>query len=165
MPLWISIVFLALAAITQITLLPQVSIFGYKPELALALVVAWGMLAPIGEAAVWGFILGVFLDLASGWPFGMHTLALTLLGGVIGWAQTTFFRGNLLVPPLAMVVATLVYHLVLLGLLALFNAPIDWLAYLARVTLPTSILNALIFPVFFFPLRSIARRAHPQLEF
>jgi rod shape-determining protein MreD len=165
MPLWITLPLLALAAIIQITLLPHLAIFGYKPELALALVVAWAMLAPVGEAAVWGFSLGVLLDLASGLPFGMHTLALTMLGWLVGWVQTTFFRGNLLAPPIAMVAATLVYHLVLLGLRALFNTPIDWLAYLVRVTLPTAILNALILPVIFFPLRYIAQRLHPQLEF
>lgn len=165
MPFWITLPLLALAAIIQITLLPHVALFGYKPELALVLVVAWAMLAPVGKAAVWGFILGVFLDLASGLPFGMHTLALTLLGWIIGWVQTTFFRGNLLAPPIAMVAATLVYHLILLGLLALFDTPIDWLAYLVRVTLPTAILNALLLPVIFFPLRHIARRLRPQLEF
>lgn len=164
MPLWIAIPFLALAAMIQITWLPQVTIWGYKPEFALALVVVWAMLAPVGEAAVWGFIVGVFLDLASGLPFGVHTLALTLLGWVVGGVQTTFFRGNLLAPPLTMLAATLVYHLVLLGLM-LFNTPIDWLAYLIRVTLPTAILNVLILPIIFFPLRYIARRLHPQLEF
>lgn len=165
MPLWITLPLLALVALIQITWLPQAAILGYKPELALALVVAWAMLAPVGEAAVWGFILGVFLDLASGLPFGMHTLALTMLGWVVGWVQTTFFRGNLLAPPITMIAATIVYHLVLLGIRALFNTPIDWLAYLIRVTLPTAILNALILPVIFFPLRYIARRLHPQLEF
>lgn len=165
MPLWITLPLLALAAIIQITWLPHVSIFGYKPELALVLVVAWGMLAPVGEAAVWGFIVGVFLDLASGLPFGMHMLALTMLGWVIGWVQTTFFRGNLLAPPIAMIAATVVYHLVLLGLRALFNTPIDWLAYLARITLPTAILNALILPVIYFPLRYVAQRLYPRLEF
>lgn len=165
MPLWIVVPFLALVAIIQIVWLPHIPIFGYKPELALTLVVAWAMLAPAGEAAVWGFIVGVFLDLASGWPFGVHTLALTLLGWVMGWVQTTFFRGNLLAPPLVMVAATVVYHLVLLGILALFNTRIEWFAYLVRVTLPTSILNALVLPMIFFPLRRLARHLHAELEF
>jgi rod shape-determining protein MreD len=165
MPLWISLPFLAFAAIVQITLLPVVPIFGVKPELALALVVAWAMLAPVGEAAVWGFIAGVFLDVASGLPFGIHTLALMTLGWMIGWVQTTFFRGNLLAPPITMILATFAYHLVLLGLVALFNTPIDWLAYLGRVTLPTALLNTLVLPLIFFPLQRLARWRYPQMEF
>jgi rod shape-determining protein MreD len=165
MPLWILIPLLALAAIVQITILPQVPVFGYKPDLALALVVAWAMLAPLGEAAVWGFIVGGFLDLASGLPFGIHTLALTLLGWLIGWGQATFFRGNLLAPPIAIALATLVHNVILLGILALFNWQIDWAAYLLRVTLPAAILNALVMPAIFFPLQRLARWLRPQMEF
>jgi|YNPNPStandDraft_1061719.scaffolds.fasta_scaffold13995_1 rod shape-determining protein MreD len=158
MPLWILVPLLALVAMIQITLLPPLPLVGVKPELALALVVTWAMLAPMGEAAVWGFILGVCLDLASGLPFGMHTLALTLLGWVIGWVPTTFFRGNLLAPPLAMMLATLVYHTILLGFLALFNTPIDWLAYLGRVTLPTALVNTLALPLLYLPLLAYSER-------
>ena len=165
MPLWFLIPFLALAAIIQITLLPQIPIFGYKPDLALALVVAWALLAPVGEAAVWGFIVGIFLDLASGLPFGIHTLALTTLGWLIGWGQATFFRGNLLAPPLAIIAATLVHNVIVLGILALFNGQINWGDYLLRVTLPSAILNALVLPLVYFPLQRIARWMRPQVEF
>ena len=164
MPLWILIPLLALAAIIQITLLPQMSLFGYKPDLALALVVAWAMLAPVGEAAVWGFLIGVFLDLASGLPFGVHTLALTTLGWLIGWGQATFFRGNLLAPPIAVVLATFFHHVIVLGILALFNWQIHWGEYLLRVTLPSVILNALVLPLVYFPLQRLARWMRPQLE-
>jgi rod shape-determining protein MreD len=165
MPLWILIPLLALAAIIQITILPQVPILGYKPDLALALVVAWALLAPVGEAAVWGFTVGVFLDLASGLPFGIHTLALTMLGWLIGWGQATFFRGNLLAPPIAIIAATLVHNVITLGILALANWQINWGDYLLRVTLPSAILNMVVMPLVYFPLQWIARRMQPQLEF
>jgi rod shape-determining protein MreD len=164
MPLWILVPLLAFVATIQITLLTPLPLVGVKPELALMLVVTWAMLAPLGEAAVWGFILGVFLDLASGMPFGMHTLVLTLLGWLIGWAQTTFFRGNLLAPPLAMLLATFAYHVVLLALLSLFNTPIDWLAYLGRVTLPAALVHTLGLPLLYFPLQRLARWRYPQMQ-
>ncbi len=165
MPLWILIPLLALSAIIQITILPQVPIFGYKPDLALALVVAWALLAPVGEAAIWGFIIGIFLDLASGLPFGAHTLALTTIGWLIGWGQETFFRGNLLAPPIAIVLATVLHNIIVLGMLALFNWQISWGDYLLRVTLPSAILNTLALPLVYFPLRRIVRWMRPQLEF
>jgi rod shape-determining protein MreD len=165
MPLWILIPLLALCAIIQITILPQVPIFGYKPDLALALVVTWALLAPVGEAAVWGFIVGLFLDLASGLPFGIHTLALTTLGWLIGWGQATFFRGNLLAPPMAMILATLVHNVIGLAILALFNWQIHWSDYLLRITLPSAILNVLVLPLVYIPLRRLARWARPEMEF
>jgi rod shape-determining protein MreD len=165
MPLWLLIPLLALSAIIQVTLLPQIPIFGYKPDLALALVVAWALLAPVGEAAVWGFIVGIFLDLASGLPFGVHTLTLTTLGWLISWGQATFFRGNLLAPPIAVIAATLVHHLTVLGILALFNWQIHWGDYLLRITLPCAILNTLVLPLAYFPLLRLARWMRPEMEF
>ena len=165
MALWILIPLLALTAIIQITLLPQIPIFGYKPDPALALVVAWALLSPVGEAAVWGFIVGIFLDLASGLPFGVHTIALTTIGWLIGWGQATFFRGNLLAPPIAAVLATLVHNVIVLGILALLQWQINWGEYLLRITLPSTILNALALPLVYFPLRLFQRRTHPQMDF
>jgi rod shape-determining protein MreD len=165
MPLWILIPLLALTAIIQITWLPQIPVFGYKPDLALALVVAWALLSPVGEAAVWGFIVGIFLDLASGLPFGVHTLALMTIGWLIGWGQVTFFRGNLLAPPIAIVIATLVHNVIVLGILALLQWQIDWANYLLRIVLPTALLNTLVLPLVYFPLRLFQRRTHPQMEF
>ncbi len=95
MPIWVLVPALVLAAIAQIAWLPALSVWGFKIDLALVLVVVWGLLGPIGQAAQWGFILGLVLDLASGLPFGIHTLTLTLIGLGVGWSQTTFFRGNL----------------------------------------------------------------------
>lgn len=164
MPLWFLIPLLALGAIIQITLLPQIPIFGCKPDLALVLVVAWALLAPVGDAAIWGFIIGIFLDLASGLPFGVHTIALTTLGWLIGWGQATFFRGNLLAPPIAIVLATLIYNIIVLGILALFAWQIHWGNYLLRITLPSAILNALVLPLVYFPLRLFQRWTHPRLE-
>ena len=165
MPLWILIPLLAFTAIIQITLLPQIPIFGYKPDLALALVVAWALLSPVGEAAVWGFIVGIFLDLASGLPFGVHTLALTAIGWLIGWGQATFFRGNLLAPPIAVIIATLVHNVIVLGILALLQWQVDWANYLLRIILPAALLNTLALPLVYFPLRLFQRWTHPQMEF
>jgi rod shape-determining protein MreD len=91
--------------------------------------------------------------------------ALTTIGWLIGWGQATFFRGNLLAPPIAIVAATLVHHVIVLGILALLGWQIDWGDYLLRVTLPSAILNALILPLVYVPLRRLARWRHPQLEF
>ena len=94
MPLWIAIPFVLLAALCQATFLPLVNIQGYKIDFALVLVVAWGLLGKAGEAAVWGFVAGIFLDLTSSLPFGSHTIALTGIGLLIQYAQSNSIRDN-----------------------------------------------------------------------
>ncbi len=164
MTLWLLIPLLALATLFQVTLMPTLPFIGYKLDLPLILIVAWGLLAPFGEAAEWGFIVGIFLDLASGLPFGIHMLALTTVGLLMGVGQTAFFRGNLIAPPVAMILATLLYHLVILGILALLNWDIVWNDYLIYVTLPTAILNAFALPFVYVPLQRLQRRLRPRLE-
>lgn len=164
MSLWILVPLLLLVVILQVTWLPLIPISGLKPDLALVLVTVWGLLAPIGEAAQWGFVLGILLDLTSGLPFGVHTLTLTLVGLLVGLGQRAFFRGNLIAPPVTVILATLFDHTVILGILALLNESIAWSDYLIHITLPTSILNMVLAGLIFFPLQLLYRRLHPQIE-
>lgn len=165
MSFWILIPLLALVAIIQVTWLPLIPVFGFKPDLALIVVAAWGLLAPISEAAQWGFIVGIFLDLVSGLPFGIHTFVLTIIGLLIGLAQRTFFRGNLIAPPIMIGSATLLNHVLILGILSFLNWNIDWASYLLRVILPLVILNIVVSPLVYLPLQFLQQRLHPQLEF
>jgi rod shape-determining protein MreD len=164
MTLWLLIPFLLMVAVVQVTLIPLVAIAGFKVDLALIVVVAQALVGTPGTAAQWGFIVGVFLDLASGLPFGIHALVLTLVGLLMDLGQAAFFRDNVLAPPIAMIAATFFYNILILAILALFNRPVDWGGYLFRIILPSSILNTLAMPIAYFPLRWIHRRLRPQLE-
>jgi rod shape-determining protein MreD len=165
MSLWLLVPFLALAVIVQDTWLALVPIFGFKPELVFLIIVAWGLLSPIGEAAQWGFIAGFFLDLTSGLPFGIHMLTLTLIGLLVGLSQRAFFHGNLLAPPITLFAATILYHILILAILSLLNWSIDWLGYLLRITLPLAVLNTVVGPLVYLPLQMLQRRLYPQIEF
>ncbi len=165
MSLWLLIPFLGLAAIAQIAWLPLVPIFGYKVDLVLILVVSWGLLGPAGQAAQWGFIAGLVLDLASGLPFGVHTITLAVIGLLTGWGQATFFRGNIVAPPAAIVVATLLYDILILAILSLLGWQINWQDRLLVIILPTAILNTVIAPFVYLPLQFLQHRLYPQMEF
>lgn len=165
MTLWILVPFLILVAVVQIAWLPLVPIFGFKIDLALIVVVAWGLIGPFGQAAQWGFIVGIILDLASGLPFGIHTFTLTLIGLLVGWGQRTFFRGNLITPPAMMFAATLLDHVLILGFLSLSKPAIPWGDYLLRITLPTAVLNTLAAVLVYFPLAIVQRRLYRQIDF
>ncbi|MBI3914778.1 MAG: rod shape-determining protein MreD [Chloroflexi bacterium] len=162
MSLWLLIPLLAFIAITQSTLLPFISIAGYRFDLALMVVVARGLTTRRGDAFVWGLIAGLFLDLISGLPFGTLTLALTLIGALTALEFVESLRGNLLLVPSAILIATLVEHLMILTILALFNRAVDWNEYLLSLTLPTAILNTLAFWIAYFPLQWLAERFEPR---
>jgi rod shape-determining protein MreD len=164
MTLWLLIPFLLIVAIVQVTLIPLISIAGYKLDLGLMIVVAQALVGSPGSAAQWGFIVGLFLDLASGLPFGMHALTLTAIGLLMDLGQAAFFRGNVLAPPLAMLSATLVYNILILAILALLSWSINWGDYLFRIILPSAVLNTLAMPVVYLPLQWLQHRLRPRLE-
>ncbi len=164
MTLWLLIPFLLVVAIAQATLVPLVAVAGYKVDLALVIVVVQGLVGEPGSAAQWGFILGVFLDLASGLPFGIHMLVLTIIGLLMDLGEAIFFRGNIVAPPIAMIAGTFVDNVLILAILALFGWSIDWSSYLLRITLPSAILNTVAMPLAYFPLQWLHRRVRPRLE-
>ena len=152
MTLWLLIPLLLLAAIVQVTLL------------ALIIVVAQALVGTPGTASQWGFIVGLFIDLASGLPFGIHALTLTVVGLLMDLGEAAFFRGNVLAPPIAMISATLVYNILILAILALIGWSVDWGDYVFRIILPSAILNTVAMPVAYFPLQWLQRRVRPRLE-
>jgi len=158
MSLWIAIPFILLAALCQVTFLPLVNVLGFKIDFALVLVVAWGLLGKAGEAAVWGFIAGIILDLTSGMPFGSHTIALTGIGLLMQFAQSNSIRDNFLLPPATILGATFLYHLFLLFILTLLNPSLVLTDYLLRITLPSAVLNTLALPLAYFPFQWLAAR-------
>lgn len=159
MPLWIFIPLLFLVAICQATMLPLVAIAGFKIDLALILVVAWGLIGKRGQAAAWGFVAGIFLDLSSGTPFGIQTIALTGIGLLMEFGQSDTLRDNLILPPTAMILATLIYDLFLLFALSLINPALVVSDYLLRVIIPSAIINTLALPLAYIPFQWIAARS------
>jgi rod shape-determining protein MreD len=164
MTLWILIPLLLLVSIVQVSVLPLISIAGYKIDLALMLVVAQALVGTPGTASQWGFIVGLFLDLASGLPFGIHALTLTVVGLLMDLGEAAFFRGNVLAPPIAMVSATLFYNILILAILSLMSWSINWGDYVFRIILPSALLNTVAMPVTYFPLQWLQRRIRPRLE-
>ena len=155
---WIAIPVLIILALAQATLLSWISIAGIKIDLALTLVVAWGLVGPAGEAAIWGFVAGIVLDLVSGLPFGTQTLALAAIGWTLSLPVLDEFRGNLFLPPAAILLATFIYNLIALTVLSLVGWQVSWDEYLLRLTLPSAIVNTLTLPFLYFPLQWISRR-------
>ncbi len=164
MSYWIIVPALGLSAFLQATLMPLLAIGGGKIDLPLLVVVSWGLLSLPGEAALWGFVAGIFLDLLSGLPFGTQTLALTAIGLLMGLTQTTIFTTNVILPPAAILVATLAYDVLILAMMSTLGTPVQWNDYLIFRILPTALFNTLALPLVYFPLLRLHRHAYPRIE-
>jgi rod shape-determining protein MreD len=131
-------------ALLQSTVVPVLSIVGVKPSLVLLLVVAWSIVRGGADGAIWGFVGGLALDLLSGGPWGVSTLALTVVGLLAGLAEVNLSRNNLLFPTALTFGASLLYDLLCVAVLSLAGWRVPLLDTLLVTILPTAILNVLL---------------------
>jgi rod shape-determining protein MreD len=154
---------LAFVAIVQTTLIPLLAPGRVRPDLMLMLVVGWGVVHGNGQAALWGLIGGLLLDLFAGTPFGLHALALGAIGLLADSLQTNFFRSNVFVPLATIFVATILYHISQAAALQTLRFPVNWSFYIPTVVLPTAALNSVLMPLFYVTLRRLDRVVRPRL--
>ena len=146
---------LAVVALLQVTVAPQITILGAKPDFMLLAVVAWSLLRGTGEGIIWGFVGGLCLSLFSGGPFALPALALIAVGFFSGLGHTNIYRSQIALPLVTTLVATLIYGAFSLFLLYITGHAVGatgrspLLDTLLRVMLPSMVFNGLlIIPVY-----------------
>jgi cell shape-determining protein MreD len=75
-----------------------------------------------------------------------------------GLTQRSAFRAQLLLPVITVFVATMLYDLIFLLAMLISGRPVQWLATLGSIILPSAALNLLLTPIVYLPLRSLHRR-------
>jgi rod shape-determining protein MreD len=138
--------------------MPYLSIWGIFADLPLLFVVTWGLLQGKRQGLLWGFVAGMSVDVLSGAPFGAAGLSLALVGFLAGLGQATVFRDHPALPLLSVFGATILYDLGFLAIVSLLGQPVAWLDSLLRIVQPSALLNALLVPFVFFPMRWLHRR-------
>jgi rod shape-determining protein MreD len=138
-----SIPLMLAAAIAQSTLFRHLHLYGAAPNLVLAISVAWTLLRGAREGLLWAFVGGLALDLLSGGPLGLSSLALVLAcapalltEGHVNSRALVFAMG-------AAACATLLFNGIMLLGLALGGQTLDPFAELAQRTLAATLLNTL----------------------
>lgn len=140
---------LILAAVLQVTVVPEFRIGDGGPDVVLMMGVSWTLLAGMDEGLIWTVFGGLLLDVLQGTPLGAIALALVVAVSLPGIALGQLGRGRALLPMLAVVAATGIYHLALFVLYIVIGTPADIGHTLLHVTLPTAVFNAvLIIPVY-----------------
>jgi len=136
---------------------PFLTIVGVHPDLVLVAVISWTILRGPEEGLVWAIIGGIGLDLLSGGPFGVMTIALVITSLLASLGYGRVFGGYLILPLALTFPLSLVYYLTYTLLLSVLNEPIAWLPALTSVILPASVMN-IVAMLFLFPLLRLLHR-------
>lgn len=149
---------LGLIAVVQSTLLTRIDASGLHPNLMLLCVIAWSLLRGSREGIWWGFTGGLALDLLSAVPLGLNALLMSLAGYLAGLGESKVFRTNYILPVFVVGAISLGYNAVQFAVLQWMGRAIPWLETLLRVIAPTLILNLLVSPLVFRPLRWLSHQ-------
>jgi rod shape-determining protein MreD len=145
-------------ALLQSTVMPKITLLGVHPDLLLMAVTSWSLLRGSEEGMLWALIGGISLDLFSGAPFGIYSLALLLIGFAAGLGQRNMLRIDILAPILVIPLSTLVYLLLVMALLSVLGWEVEWGTRLRAVVLPSVLVNSLSMPLVYLPARLLHRR-------
>ncbi len=142
---------LLLLALLQVTLMPHLALAHVQPDLMLAAVVCWALVRGPTQGAAWGLVGGIALDLLSGGPFGMHTVALTAAGTIAGLGAALIPSEHTLLLPGMSMLCTILQQGACVWILRASGWPLDWGLLLTAVVLPATLLNlgltALLYPL------------------
>jgi rod shape-determining protein MreD len=142
------------AAMLQVVVVSSIVVYGGAPDLLLVLVVALGLLRGSIPGAVFGFVGGLIVDLATLGTLGVTSLVLTLGGFWAGRYGETTGRGRRLAPVLAVGAITL--------LAGAFGYVLHYLLdedVVARYALVTALAPALVLNVVLaLPVHRLARK-------
>jgi rod shape-determining protein MreD len=164
---FLSLPILALAAALQVSVVPQFTIFGGRPDLIFLLVVTWSLNSTLEEAVVWVFVGGIMKDLLSINPVGTSIVGMLLVVFAIHLIRQQMYQVGVislvwiaLLGTFVQLVTTLLILLVM-GLRPARTLDTTLVVLLREITyvLPATIVYNLvfIFPVYWF-VRRIQRR-------
>ena len=153
---------MALAAVAQSTILTQFHLFGGTLDLGLLLVLGWTLTGESAGGVAWGFMGGLCLDLLSGGPLGTMTLGLTAVAYLAGLTEGRFWGSHVLLPLALALLGTAVFHVVNLAVLSAAGYAVGWGAGLARVALPSALVNTLLMLPIYYALRWVHAQVYPR---
>lgn len=155
---YVSLPILALAAVLQATLIPQMRILGGQPDLVLLCVIAWSVNGRLETGVTWALVGGIVSDLMSAAPLGTSALGLVLLVFAIDTIKRQLFGVNFLLVLLIVVVATALHAYLIMIVLAISGFRVTPVPSTLYVILPSVVYNlAFIVPVYVL-IRWVQRR-------
>lgn len=139
---WFAVVITSI--VIQATILPLLAVKGIRPDLLLIVVVSSSLLLGKEHGVCIGFFSGLVQDLASGNIFGINVLSKLAIGYVCGLAERKVFKEHLLLPVLAIAIATLLSHAIVFLLLLFWGYKVDILGAFTGNVLPLALYNMVL---------------------
>jgi cell shape-determining protein MreD len=98
-------------------------------------------------------LTAVFKDLITNDPVGVSVLALLPIVPLAAVRERHLTQSEFVPTVVVVAVASLCYHLVYMVVLASLGEDVPWLQSPLRVLLPAALLDAVLAPLFYLPLR------------
>jgi rod shape-determining protein MreD len=156
--LYLVLPLVVVVAVLQTTVLSHLTVWGVFVDLPLLIVVSWSLAQGPREGMVWGFVVGIAVDLFSGAPFGAATLSLMAASGLAALGRRSVFAARVVFPVVIAFLATILYDLSFLSIVWVSGRPVSWLDSLFRIILPSAALNAVLMPAVFAAMRVLSSR-------
>jgi rod shape-determining protein MreD len=144
-----------LGGILQLTAVSQITVFGVPADLSPLMVASVGFIAGSVTGAVFGFCLGLLIDVSLFQTLGVSSLVFTAVGYGAGRIRELRDPAHGLAPLAIGAAATLVAAVGFALLQFLLGVKVPFSLMLLRVTLMTIVLNALLA----LPVYALVRRA------
>lgn len=122
------------------------------------IVLAWTIVRGMDGGLIWGFVGGLIVDLLSGGPLGATVLALLAVAFLAGQPWRQGAGSSVMRLLLLAFICVVIYHLVLLVVLAWTGYTVAWGDALLRVAGPSALINALLTPFAQRPLSWLEQR-------
>jgi rod shape-determining protein MreD len=140
---------LMVAAAVDAGVMSQLRFLNGQPSLMLILIVSWALLNDLPDAMPWAIIGGIFADVLSVTPIGASSLAFVLVTLAVSNIFGRVSRRNIILPPLAILIGTILYHGIIWLILLGVGYSVPPLGTALRWTLPTLVFNFVgIIPLF-----------------
>ncbi|MEM7033423.1 MAG: rod shape-determining protein MreD [Chloroflexota bacterium] len=143
-------ILLIIATLTQSILGLHTQFNGIHPNLVLVLVLAWSLLFPWPETAIWVFVAGFILDIFSGLAFGLSTVSLLAVSLLATLWRTNDGVNSILAILLALPY-TLVFNIIILSLLMIITGKsVAWVSMITQFFFLEGVLNVIAM-LFIYP--------------
>ncbi|MDY0234684.1 MAG: rod shape-determining protein MreD [Gudongella sp.] len=96
--------------VIQTTIIPMFPIMGIVPNTALVLIVVVALKVGRTKGAIFGLIAGFMQDVLFSSTIGINAFILFFIGYVIGFAENSFSRENIINPIIFTIAATMFYN-------------------------------------------------------
>lgn len=112
------------AALLELSLVPYLRIGEAHPHPVLVFGVIWTIAFDLESGLVWALVGGIVLDSLASRPLGVSAFALVVAIGAAILIARTFIRIRPLAPVIAVPIVSLIYSMLLFGLMAAIRPPV-----------------------------------------